>query len=482
VALGLGLLTLAFRKSSAGVRYGLWLAASVKFLVPFAALAALGRLAAPAFSAPKLAAPEVVLVRQAAQPFTAIHVAPAVHAPAGVDPALVLLGLWAMGCVAVLLALRARWSRIRAAMESATALAWPAPMPVLASTSLLEPGLVGFRRPVLLVPSTLFDHLTREEIAALVAHETAHMRRRDNLMAAVHMLVEALFWFHPLVWWIGARLIEERERACDEAVVQAGHNRAAYARSLLECCRLYLQSPVACVAGASGSNLKARVRRIMIAPTSPPLPAPTKGMLLAAGVCAFATPVFAGWLTSPEGHEAAARATAVVADLVARNEDAPNLEDDTGPRKALSHPRRAWSRQALTPREGARAELAASPSKQEAASFEPPPTQHIAVIEQGGFIHLAQLEVRQPDRLELHAAAPPAVGGSRGAPTTVDPDLPVCRIETITGSRFVKRVCQTPAEREEDQRRLLAFERRNSLDPSGYSPGTPESSAAEVDR
>ena len=54
---------------------------------------------------------------------------------------------------------------------------------------------------------------------AIVAHELCHVGRRDNLAAAVHMIVEAVFWFHPLVWWIGTRLVEERERACDEEVL-----------------------------------------------------------------------------------------------------------------------------------------------------------------------------------------------------------------------------------------------------------------------
>ncbi len=184
-------------------------------------------------------------------------------------------------------------------------------MPVRASPSLLEPGLVGLWRPVLIVPDTLFDHLTLPEIDALVAHEACHLRRRDNLTAAIHMLVEALFWFHPLVWWIGARLIAERERACDEAVVRSGHDRTAYARGLLECCRLYLQSPLPCVAGASGSNLKTRVEMIMTAPLSTPLSPTKKMLLLATGLCAFASPVAAGLLTSPTGRQAEARVAAI---------------------------------------------------------------------------------------------------------------------------------------------------------------------------
>ena len=49
-----------------------------------------------------------------------------------------------------------------------------------------------------------------------------HIVRRDNLLALMQMLVSAVFWFHPLVWWIGARLVDERERACDERVLAPG--------------------------------------------------------------------------------------------------------------------------------------------------------------------------------------------------------------------------------------------------------------------
>jgi hypothetical protein len=166
---------------------------------------------------------------------------------------------------------------------------------------------------VLVVPETLPERLTRSEIDAILAHEITHLRRRDNLTAAMHMLVEALFWFHPLVWWIGARLIAERETACDEAVVAAGHDRAAYARSLVESCRLYLQAPLSCVAGASGSDLKSRVEAIMTAPPASPLSPVKKALLLAAGAGAFATPVAAGLLSSPEGQKAVAHATAITA-------------------------------------------------------------------------------------------------------------------------------------------------------------------------
>lgn len=78
--------------------------------------------------------------------------------------------------------------------------------------------------------------LTDAQLESVIAHELCHVRRHDNLAAALHMLVEAVFWFHPLVWWIGARLVDERERACDEEVVRLGSDPQIYAESILKVC------------------------------------------------------------------------------------------------------------------------------------------------------------------------------------------------------------------------------------------------------
>ena len=94
-------------------------------------------------------------------------------------------------------------------IDTATA----ATLPVRASTALLEPGLVGIWRPVLLLSEDILARLSPREMQAIEAHERCHLRRRDNLTAAVHMLIANIFWFHPLMWWLSARLVDERERA-----------------------------------------------------------------------------------------------------------------------------------------------------------------------------------------------------------------------------------------------------------------------------
>jgi beta-lactamase regulating signal transducer with metallopeptidase domain len=111
---------------------------------------------------------------------------------------------------------------------------------VMSSSALLEPAVFGIFRPVLLLPEGITAHLTPTQLEAIFAHELCHIRRRDNLMTALHMVAEAVFWFYPLVWWLGARLIDERERACDEAVVQSGNEPRVYAEAILEVCKFYL--------------------------------------------------------------------------------------------------------------------------------------------------------------------------------------------------------------------------------------------------
>src|SRR4029434_1568121 len=96
-------------------------------------------------------------------------------------------------------------------------------------------------------------------------------RRRDNLTAAMHMFVEAAFWFHPLVWWIGTRLVDARQRALDEEVVRLGNDPDVYAESILKTCHFFVESPLTCVPGVTGSNLKTRNESIKPPPPRAPL-------------------------------------------------------------------------------------------------------------------------------------------------------------------------------------------------------------------
>jgi hypothetical protein len=124
-----------------------------------------------------------------------------------------------------------------------------------------------------------------------VAHELCRVRRRDNLATVIHMAVEVVFWFHPLVWWLGARLMEERERACDEEVLRNGGEPRAYAEGILKIRELYLASPLACVAGVTGGDLKRRIEAIMSNRAEHRLNYAKKAILAVAAIAAVVTPI-----------------------------------------------------------------------------------------------------------------------------------------------------------------------------------------------
>jgi beta-lactamase regulating signal transducer with metallopeptidase domain len=245
------LLTLALRKNRAAVRYWLWLAASVKFLMPFSFLVStgsqLGWRATPAIRPHQFS----LLMDDISRPFALSAPVPRlIEAPPVTNEfSAILFAVWFCGFTILVIAWFRSWRHIRAVQRTAIPLQLNLPIKVMCSPARLEPGVFGVRKPVLLLPEGITDRLTPLQLEAVLAHELCHLRRRDNLTGAVHMMVEAIYWFHPLVWWIRARLVEERERACDEAVLQLGTKPQVYAEGILSVCKFYLESPLACVSG-----------------------------------------------------------------------------------------------------------------------------------------------------------------------------------------------------------------------------------------
>jgi bla regulator protein blaR1 len=295
-----GLLTAVFRKNRAKVRYWLWLTASFKFLIPLSLLMSLGSHLEWAPAAKKIAPRAVsVTMVQITQPFpdTWSFAPPTPGATHWVPIA--ILGVWACGFVAIALIRLRGWLRIRAAVRSSTLLKLPIGIEVRSSPGLLEPGVVGLLRPILLLPAGIVERLTPRQLEAVLAHELCHVRRRDNLSAAIHMIVEALFWFHPLVWWIGARLMEERERACDEEVLLLGGEPQVYAEAILNVCKYYLESPLVCVSGITGASLKKRIAAIMAQHIAQDLSFTKKLLLAVGGIAAVFAPITIGLLNAP---------------------------------------------------------------------------------------------------------------------------------------------------------------------------------------
>jgi bla regulator protein BlaR1 len=298
-------LALLLRKNSARVRYLLWLAGSVKFLVPFALLTAIGA-QIPWPSGQAQASHVISTASQFAVQFTQFGAAGATalvpHTQSREVTLIVLGALWLVGALAVLARAVSRWMLVRRALHDSKETNQAFVIPVRSSASQLEPAIVGILRPVLLLPQGLDQCLAPEEIHAVLAHERCHVLWRDNLAAALHMLVEALFWFHPLIWWLGARLVDERERACDEQVLADGHSPASYAEGILKVCEHYLGSRLPCVAGVSGANLRQRIEVIMKNPLIEKLGHVRKLLIIVMAGATIVAPVALGVLTSPRAR------------------------------------------------------------------------------------------------------------------------------------------------------------------------------------
>jgi bla regulator protein BlaR1 len=326
-AVAAGLLTLVLRKNHARVRYGLWLAASMKFLVPFSLLIGMGGHLAWTRSSPGTKAGLFFAMNEVGQPFTQpLLQASSTVLPSTVAPGLshvvsaLLAILWLCGVAVVSSTWYVRWRKISLAIREAVPLhegrevealrrmehigGMRRRIGMLLSSASLEPGVFGIVHPVLIWPKGISEHLGDLHLEAIVAHEMWHVRRRDNLAAAIHMVVEAIFWFHPLVWWLGARLVEERERACDEEVLEFGSARQVYAESILKTCEFCLESPLACVSGVTGADLKKRIVHIMTQRVACKLSFSRKLILGVVGLAAIVAPIAFGLLNAtPAGAE-----------------------------------------------------------------------------------------------------------------------------------------------------------------------------------
>lgn len=324
-AIAAGLLTLVLRKNRAHTRYWLWLAASVKFLIPFSLLVLIGSNLPWPRGYAEWKPGSYFAIEEFSQPFTPPAISMISRStPATVSPATphllpaLLAAVWLGGFLVVVFAWCVRWRRICVDLRDAVAMrggrevealrrlerlvGMPKQIELRRSRASLEPGIFGIARPVLVWPERISEHLEDAHLNAILAHELCHVRRRDNLVAAIHMLVEAIFWFHPLVWWLGTRLVEERERACDEGVLASGSERRVYAESILKTCEFCVESPLACLSGVTGADLKQRILRIMTERHGQKLDFRKKLMLSAAGLLAVLAPVVMGALNATQGQ------------------------------------------------------------------------------------------------------------------------------------------------------------------------------------
>ena len=133
----------------------------------------------------------------------------------------------------------------------------------LAQSALVQaPAVIGWLRPVVLLPLGCFLGLSQMQVEALLAHELAHIRRHDYLVSVLQSVVETLLFYHPAVWWVSRQVRRERECCCDDLAVRVAGDRLAYARALswLEERRASLPEMVL---AANGGVLTMRIKRLL---------------------------------------------------------------------------------------------------------------------------------------------------------------------------------------------------------------------------
>ena len=141
------------------------------------------------------------------------------------------------------------------------------PTRLLLSSLVEVPTVIGWLRPVILLPVGALTGLPLEHVAALLAHELAHIRRHDYLANILQSMVEAVLFYHPAVWWVSTQIRAERELCCDDLAVAASGDVLTYARALAQL--ESIQPPRLRIAlAANGGSLVNRVRRL-IEPSQP---------------------------------------------------------------------------------------------------------------------------------------------------------------------------------------------------------------------
>lgn len=156
--------------------------------------------------------------------------APANKPGAPFDVTTLVLGFYGAGFIAVSAYNLLGWALVRRLLAKSSPIhqRW-----LRESRDVHSPVVAGVLRPALLLP-TNWREWSASKRKMVLAHEFAHLRRRDPLIAGLARLARCLFWFHPLVWWISRKLSELSELACDTVVLEKMNDPAAYSRVLLE--------------------------------------------------------------------------------------------------------------------------------------------------------------------------------------------------------------------------------------------------------
>lgn len=270
------------------------------------------------------------------------------------------------------------------------------------SQTCTTPVVVGFRRPVILLPSTVLSGLTAGEMHTVLMHELVHVVRGDSVVNLAQGILGALYFFHPLVWWANSELRRLREEACDELTVSAlGGERRTYGEAIVKVTELfgYASPPLALGVMESKSPARERLRRIL----DPQLP---QGGRLSwpslAGVCVLAAFLLPGG-AGPSQAKPDRQETMTAVVPLASKEDQVAKPGDIGqsiaaPASAIEG--RLAQNELATPDDPA----ASPPAKPAPASFPAP----LRYRWQAGktYVYSVTIEADEPEAVETYTGTP----------------------------------------------------------------------------
>jgi HEAT repeat protein/beta-lactamase regulating signal transducer with metallopeptidase domain len=172
---------------------------------------------------------------------------------------------------------------------------------LLTSTVARVPAVIGWLRPVVLVPASAIVGLSPYQLELLLAHELAHVRRLDYLVNLLQAAIESVLFYHPAAWWVSARIREERESCCDDLAVATCGDPVGYAKALVAMEELRTDRLPEPALAATGGSLLRRIRRLVASDETEPVHFPRwiAGAVVSAGVVlGFAGVTWAGAATS----------------------------------------------------------------------------------------------------------------------------------------------------------------------------------------
>jgi uncharacterized protein (TIGR03435 family) len=219
-----------------------------------------------------------------------------------------VVALWFAGAIAFSIRLAGGWllaSRLRTVHARPAPAEWQQtldrlklrlrvarPVRLLVSALVSAPTVVGWLRPVVLMPLAALTGLPPDQVEALLIHELAHIRRADYLVNLLQGMIEALLFYHPAVWWISRHIRAEREMCCDDAAVAVCGDVLMYAQALaeLEAARsAHFRAALA----ANGGTLTGRIARLLGASRPASRRSPGPGIAAAAVIAVAALALFA---------------------------------------------------------------------------------------------------------------------------------------------------------------------------------------------